>query len=184
MTVLFRGKPACECLAKWLPVYERELRETGNLVGDLQLFQLNGTAAASAGTHTGGAYDVTDPKDVDSNQGDVLIGRSMGSSEWLRTTAQGFSVGHRHGILRGCPHNIGGRYQIVKLDAGFNGLKGDGPDDGPRPIGMTRTWQEGIAWARARQRRRVLNARLAVLREQKAKVVRQLDRVRGKRDAL
>lgn len=170
MAIIFRGKPACRCLRRWLPVYERELQETGNLVGELLLYQLNGNAPASANTHTGGAYDVTDPKDVDSNQGDVLIGRLMGSAEWLRTTAQGFSVGHRHGILRGCPHNSGGRYQIGLLDNGFNGLKGNSPDDGPRPLGMQRSWREGIAWAKARQRARRRRARLKALREQRAKI--------------
>lgn len=173
MTTLFRGEIACRCLARWLPVYERELRETGNLgqTEVLRIFQLIGDAAVSGNTHLGGgAYDVTDGR---SDQGDVLIARQMGSSEWLRTKAQGFTTDHRHGLLRGCPHNTHGGYQIVALDAGFNGLGAGGrggPDDGPRPLGMRRTYKEGIAWARARQKARKRRARIAKLRAQRAAI--------------
>lgn len=31
MSVMFRGKPACECLAEWLPAYEAELIARGAL---------------------------------------------------------------------------------------------------------------------------------------------------------
>lgn len=165
MTVMFRGMPACECLAEFLPVYERELQETGNLVGPLKIYQLIGDAAASASTHQpGGAYDVTDGTP---SQADVLIARQMGAAEWLRTPPT-FSPLHRHGVLRGCPHNAGGRYQIAALDAGFNGLGSGGrggPDDGPRDFEV-RTWREGIAWAKRRQRVRVIDAKIADARKE------------------
>lgn len=163
MSVIFRGLPACECLARWLPVYERELQETGNLVGDLRIFQLIGDAPASGPTHKpGGAYDVTDGTP---SQADVLIGRQMGAAEWLRVPPA-FSTVHRHGVLRGCPHNAGGRYQIGALDAGFNGLGTGGrggKDDGPRDFEI-RTWQEGIDWAKKRQRVRAINAKIEAAR--------------------
>jgi len=178
MTVIYRGKPACECLAKWLPVYERELRETGNLQGDLVVYQLNGNAAESAGTHTGGAYDVTDGRP---DQGDVWIGRQMGAAEWLRTPPK--FVTHRHGVLRGCPHNHGGRYQIGLLDQGFDGLVGNAPDNGPRNF-QPRTWQEGIKWARRRQRRRWAARKLTKLRAEKAKLQATINRLRKLRSDL
>jgi hypothetical protein len=180
MTYYFRGKPCCYCLYKWLPVYERELQETGNLVGELQIYQLNGTAEASAGTHTGGAYDVTDPDAGLSNQADVMIGRQMGAAEWARTAAQGF-VPHRHGILRGCGHNHGGRYQLDLLRQGYNGLKGNAPDDGPK-VHVYRTWKQGIAWAKARQKMRRRRARIKMLREQRAKITSTIQRLLGKKD--
>lgn len=169
-TIIFRGKPACRCLAKWLPVYERELQDLELLVGELQIFQLNGTAEASAGTHTGGAFDIVDLPGTF----DVMIAREMGApATWLRGPAQGFIV-HLHGILRGCPHNRGGAYQIDAVDDGFNGLgKGGrgGPDDGPQ-VTSRRTWEEGIAWAKARQAERVRKAKLARLRERRRKITR------------
>jgi hypothetical protein len=60
---------------------------------------------------------------------------------------------HTHGVLRGCPHNGPARYQIAAVDAGYNGLGhlGHGArDNGPRPLSH-RTWEEGIAWAKALQ---------------------------------
>lgn len=183
MTVMFRGLPACECLAKWLPVYERELQETGNLVGTLRIFQLIGDAAASGNTHLpGGAYDVTDGTP---SQADVLIGRQMGAAEWLRQPPT-FSTLHRHGVLRGCPHNAGGRYQIGALDDGFNGLgKGGrgGPDDGPRNFEV-RTWQDGIAWAKKRQRVRAINAKIAQARAEKGEIDVQIDALREQKTTL
>lgn len=178
MTLYFRGLPACECLIKWLPVYERELQETGNLVGPLKIFQLIGSAPASADTHKpGGAYDVIDGTP---SQDDVLIGREMGAAEWLRQPPT-FSPLHRHGVLRGCSHNTGGRYQIAALDAGFNGLGTGGRggrDDGPRNFEV-RTWQEGIAWAKRRQRVRELDAKIAGAR---AEIEAYNDQIAAARD--
>lgn len=139
----FRGFPACSCLVEWLPVYEAELQRRGVLSGSLRIYQLIGGAEASGGTHaTGGAFDITDLV----GETDVWVARQMGAdASWARTAAQGFTP-HIHGVLTGCPHNGPARYQIDKVRAGLNGLKGDAPDDGPRPL-SGRTWQQGIAWA-------------------------------------
>lgn len=146
----FRGKPACQCLVEWLPVYERLLIHRGVLPagGRLTIYQLIGKAAASASTHSkGGAFDISNlPGNLD-----VVLARQMGAdATWHRTRAQGFSVAHLHGVLTGCIHNKPARYQITAVRAGFNGLgwRGrKGKDDGPRPL-SGRTWREGIAWAK------------------------------------
>ena len=144
MTVTFRGKPACECLAAWLPAYERVLLARGIIRESIDIMQLIGGAEASAGTHsTGGAYDIRQVSDAA-----IKIAREMGAAAWHRTPAQGFAT-HQHGVLNGCPHNAPARYQIAALAAGYNGLgragRG-GPDDGPAPRTL-RTWTQGIAWA-------------------------------------
>jgi hypothetical protein len=141
----FRGFPACECLAEWLPVYEAELQRRDLLAGNLPIYQLIGGAAASGGTHaTGGAFDISDLVGDE----DVWVARQMGApATWARTRAQGFTP-HLHGVLRGCPHNGPARYQIADVENGWNGLAGSSRalDDGPRPI-PGRDWREGIAWA-------------------------------------
>lgn len=152
---LYRGRVACDCLIQWLPVFEREAQERGIITGQLQITQLVGTAAASAGTHKGGAFDIweTDPRLV-------RLARKMGApATWIRTKAQGFTP-HTHGVLRGCPHNEPARYQITAVDAGYNGLgKGGmgGKDDGSPKPPPKRTWVQGIAWAKKRQDSRLVS---------------------------
>lgn len=150
--VTFRGKPACPCLATWLPAYEAELQRRGLLVGPLKLYQLIGGAAASGGTHAdGGAYDTAFIGDEA-----IRVARDMGAdATWHRRLGWDGHGGmeHVHGVLTGCPHNGPARYQIDAVKAGYNGLGFGGHaarDDGPRPL-SGRTWQEGLAWAR-RQR--------------------------------
>ena len=158
----FRGKPACDCLARWLPAYEAELQARGILEGPLHIYQLIGGAAASAGTHsTGGAFDLTDlPGDRD-----VWVARQMGAdATWARGAP---FIPHLHGVLRGCPHNGPARYQIDAVDDGYNGLGTGGrggPDDGPRPL-MGRTWQQGVAWHNAHTKARRKAARDKALRQ-------------------
>lgn len=144
----FRGKNACDCLVQWLPVYEAKLLELGVIVNSLDIFQLTGTAAASAGTHTGGAFDIAQTQDLA-----IWVARQMGAdATWHRPynwNGKG-GVAHTHGVLRGCPHNAGGRYQIAAVDEGYDGLGSGGRggrDTGPRPL-SGRTWQQGIEWAR------------------------------------
>lgn len=149
MTVMFRGRRACTCLAAWLPVYEAELLRRGVIKHSIDIYQLVGGAAASAGTHaTGGAFDI-----AQTSREAIAVARQMGAdATWHRTPGQGFTS-HTHGVLRGCPHNNPARYQIDAVDAGYNGLgRGGrgGKDDGPRPLSK-RTWREGIAWAKAQQ---------------------------------
>lgn len=145
--VMFRGRRACPCLVEWLPVFEAELLRRGVIKRNIDIAQLIGGAAASAGTHSrGGAFDIWQ-RDLTT----IKVARQMGAdATWKRTPAQGFSY-HAHGVLRGCPHNAPARYQIGAVDAGYNGLgRGGrgGKDDGPRPL-SGRTWKEGIAWAKA-----------------------------------
>lgn len=149
--VTFRGKPACPCLAKWLPVYEAELLRRGLIKQSLDIYQLIGGAAASAGTHTkGGAYDVAQVSDLE-----IKIAREMGAAAWHRPKNWDGAGGieHHHGVLNGCPHNSPARYQISAYLAGYNGLGhlGHGaPDNGPHVMPL-RTWQSGITWAKALQ---------------------------------
>ena len=144
----FRGKPACSCLIAWLPIFEAELLRRGVIRWNIDIAQLIGGAPASGGTHsTGGAFDVWQRDTVT-----VQVAREMGAAAWSRTRAQGFDP-HTHGVLNGCPHNSPARYQIAALAAGYNGLgKGGrgGKDSGPMPRKL-RTWQQGIAWAKAQQ---------------------------------
>lgn len=145
----FRGKPACSCLLKWLPVYEAELKRRGVIKYNLDVYQLIGGASASAGTHSGGgAFDLGQTQPVA-----IAVARAMGAdATWVRRKSQGFDDDHLHGVLRGCPHNGPARYQIAAVDAGFNGLGAGGRggrDDGPARY--RRTWKQGIAWAKTQQ---------------------------------
>ena len=163
----FLGKPACDCLAAWLPAYQAELQARGILPADktLTVYQLIGGAPASGGTHaTGGCFDV---KQDDPAM--VRVARKMGAdATWFRPTnwdGKG-GIAHIHGVLTGCPHNGPARYQIEAVLSGGNGLgKGGmgGKDDGPRPLFM-RSWQEGIKWHRAQSRRRKIGVILKSLR--------------------
>lgn len=145
MVITFRGFPACECLAEWLPWVEKLQLHRRIIQYNIDIYQLIGGASASAGTHSkGGAFDV-----AQATWGALEVYRQAGAdASWRRTTQQGFSVTHAHGVLRGCPHNTPARYQIDAVDAGYNGLGAGGRggrDDGPRPLSK-RTWQQGIEW--------------------------------------
>lgn len=145
----FRGYPACSCLIAWLPAYEAELKRRGILkTGSLRIYQLIGGAAKSGGTHaTGGAFDLLDLPGGD----DIWVARQMGAdATWSRSYNWDNRNGmaHVHGVLTGCPHNGPARYQINDVRRGLNGLANHGKDTGPRPL-SGRTWQEGIAWAKA-----------------------------------
>lgn len=142
----FRGKPACECLVKWLPVYEAELLRRGEIKFCIDVYQLIGGASASAGTHaTGGAYDIAQDSETA-----IWVARKMGAAAWARTAAQRFTP-HQHGVLVGCPHNGPARYQIDEYNRGENGLTGPARDDGTRVVPLP-TWREGIAWAQTLQK--------------------------------
>ena len=146
-TVWFRGKPACPCLAEWLPVFEAELIRRGVIKQSIDIAQLIGGAAASGGTHaSGGAFDIWQRDDVT-----VWTARQMGADAcWARTTGSFATNQHCHGVLTGCPHNGPARYQIDEVRAGGDGLVGNYPDTGPRPL-SGRTWEQGIEWARQQQ---------------------------------
>jgi len=145
----FRGYPACACLIEWLPAYEAELKRRGILkTGSLRIYQLIGGAKASGGTHsTGGAFDILDLPGGD----DIWVARQMGAdATWSRPYNWDNRKGmaHVHGVLTGCPHNGPARYQITDVKKDLNGLANHGKDTGPRPL-SGRTWEQGIAWAKA-----------------------------------
>lgn len=151
MTTTFRGRTACQCLAEWLPVYEQELLDLGVIKHSIDIFQLIGNAKASAGVHAkGGAFDIAQTQPLA-----IEVARQMGAdATWPRMWTNNV---HTHGVLRGCPHNGPARYQIDAVDAGYDGTGRGGRgarDTGPRPL-SGRTWEQGIAWATARQAARV-----------------------------
>ena len=177
----YRGRQACDCHTKWLPVYERELLDRKVIKVELDIFQLIGGAPQSGGTHTtGGAID-TGQVQAEA----IAVARQMGAdASWHRPYNWDGDGGmeHAHLVLTGCPHNAPARYQIDAVRAGFNGLgRGGrgGPDDGPRPL-SGRTWQEGIAWARNLQKRRGVKAELRAARAKAARLSRRLTRLREK----
>lgn len=156
----FRGFTSCDCLAKWLPVFERLLVLEGYIKQSIDILQLTGDYAMSGGNHrAGGVFDI---KQYDTRI--VAIAREMGApATWLRNMnyANG-SPGntHTHGVLTGCDHNWPAAYQIPAQRRGYNGmgqgwyggqyLWGYGGKD-PHPDPKTyRTWTQGIAWAEAR----------------------------------
>lgn len=152
MSIKFRNRKACRCLATWLPAYEAELLRRGVIKHNIDIFQLIGSNPKSAGTHkSGGAFDIAQTTDEA-----IEVARLMGAdATWLRPLNWDGKGGieHTHGVLRGCRHNAPARYQVTAVDAGFNGLGHlgqGGPDTGPRPLSK-RTWKEGIAWARTQR---------------------------------
>ena len=178
----FRGRPCCDCLATWLPVYERELLDRGLIKVQLDVYQLIGGAAASAGTHaTGGAFDIGQYSTEA-----LRVARQMGAMTWARGLPA-FSTPHAHGVLKGCPHAAASaQRQVVEGEAGGDGLVGSAPDDGPR-VGILwplRTYSEGIRWAKRLQRRRVLTTKIRAQRAALVRGRRRLARLIKRREAL
>lgn len=152
----FRAKVACDCLAAWLTAAERLGLARGLIKYELDIIQLTGTSAASAGTHSaGGAFDVKQRTTAWSH-----LFREMGAAAWPRTGADWVNNEHLHGVID-CPHNAPAAYQIPAYWRGYSGLGqatsgtykgmwGYGSKD-PDPWRPTtrRTWQQGIAWADA-----------------------------------
>lgn len=164
MSTTFRNRLACDCLAEWLPVFEQELLDVGEIKHSIDIYQLIGGAAASGGTHaTGGCFDI-----AQSSPRAIAIARAMGAdATWFRPRNWDGRGGmpHTHGVLTGCPHNGPAAYQITAVRDGFNGLgRGGrgGKDTGPRPL-SGRTWKQGIEWAKKRQnKRRGIKAKVAL----------------------
>src|SRR6188768_592910 len=93
------------------------------------------SVGASAMTHAGeGVIDVTGA-DLDAI---VVAMRQVGFVAWHRTPAQGF-VHHVHGVAVGEPLlHPQAQTQVDSYLAGYNGLRGNGVDDGPRDwVGIT-----------------------------------------------
>lgn len=163
--VTFRGLPACPCQVTWIPAVERYLQVLGVLDDGEQLIlaQLIGGFGGSGGTHGdkdahgnitagGGATDVW----VTGAKADKVVaaGRQMGAdASWHRPPNWDGDGGseHDHLVLRGCPHLTQAAVaQIIAVDHNGDGLVGDAPDPGPRPLSK-RTWRQGIEWARAQE---------------------------------
>lgn len=156
----FRSRKTCKCVAEWLPHYEAELIAAGVIKASVDIYQLQGGAPKSGGTHTaGGAIDLAQYSPLASR-----IARQMGAAHFPRPFNWDNDNGGAHGhlVLVGCPHNAPARYQIAALNEGFNGLgRGGrgGPDTGPRagvrwPL---RTWEQGIVWQNTQEASRRKN---------------------------
>lgn len=156
-----RGLPCCSCSAEWLPEFELTLADLGIKV---RFTQLDGTYAASAGTHAGGAFDlvVTDRGKRSLNaayRAVVKRARQMGASAtWERPynwNGRG-GIRHIHGLLNGCPHlSSAALHQQAEVKSGRNGLANRAKDTGYRlKSGLLpkRTWRQGIAWARKKRK--------------------------------
>jgi len=158
----FRGLPACPCQVAWIPELEIELRRLGIIQGNLAIAQLIGLYEASGSTHGdpngaglrkgGGVTDFW----LTGHTADqaVAVMRQMGADPtWRRGPNWDHDGGseHIHSGLRGCPHRtVQALAQEWAVDHNGDGLVGDAPDPGPRPL-SGRTWREGIAWAHQQQ---------------------------------
>lgn len=145
----FRGFPACPCQAVWIPAFERHLQRLGIIDGPLSIAQLIGFFAGSGSTHTGGGASDFWLLGAIADRA-VAEARQMGADPtWHRLEGwdNGSGDEHVHSVLRGCPHlSLSAKAQIIAVDNNGDGLLGDLPDPGPRPL-SGRTWQEGIDWA-------------------------------------
>ena len=170
----YDGKPACECLAAWLPIFEATIGRSPHW------FQLVGDAPASAGFHRSGGSADSEPL----SDGELRIARNMGAAAWNRWWTDNY---HAHLRLNDCPHNSIGQPQVADLNAGRDGTgplydNAGVPDNGPRdgvhwPL---RTWREGIEWANELQEERDM----ATYGPQILELVKRIDerdRVRGER---
>lgn len=89
-----------------------------------------GGVAASAGTHDGGGAVDLAPYDAARK---VLELRRTGFAAWHRTAIPGLWPEHVHAVLIGNARlSSGARAQVAEYLAGYDGLKGDGRDTGPR----------------------------------------------------
>lgn len=155
----FRGLPACPCQVEWIPAFEAELRRRGLIQGNLAIAQMIGLYEGSANTHGdpngeglrkgGGETDFWLTGTL--AEAAVVVARQMGADPtWHRLPNWDHAGGseHVHSGLRGCPHRtveaVGQEYAV---DHNGDGLVGDAPDPGPRPL-SGRTWKQGIEWAK------------------------------------
>lgn len=145
---------ACPDMVTWFATYDALQVFRGR--GHATVYQAQGTAtAASAGTHSCGStidlkYVGTDP---------IMDAREMGGWFWPRLWSLGWPKYDSNGNLQGehvhggisCGHNSCNQYQADAYRLGYNGLGLNGLAAGdplPKPK-VRRTWQEGIAWAKA-----------------------------------
>ncbi len=138
---------ACVHLAEWLQVYDALQVARGR--GHVTYYQTMGGADASAGTHLcGSAWDMAYTGDAP-----IMDAREMGAADWPRLHSLGWPANlgeHVHGLIS-CGDNSCNAYQYTAYWLGCNGLglNGQGGTDPlPKPS-QRRTWQDGIAWAKA-----------------------------------
>ena len=98
-------------------------------------YQGGGGDINSAGTHDGGGVVDLSTRGLSSAQKRAMVGalREVGFAAWLRTPAQGPWVEHVHAVLGGHPKLApAAARQWTSYTRRRDGLKGNGPDDGPR----------------------------------------------------
>lgn len=129
----------CTCVVQVLETAEEEMLLRGLIQDSLDIYQLQGTASASAGTHSKpGAYDIgqDSPEQID-------VQRLCGGDGQPRTTSQGFAVKHCHGFAQGCTHGSPGLLsQKRQWNNRQNGLISHGPIQGRWP---TKNWNTAVA---------------------------------------
>ena len=173
---------ACPDVAEWLVWYERLQLARGRLVRNLDVYQLWGDSSKSGGTHTcGSAVDC-----LDLGEGGIDDAREMGGRGWRRVTSLGWLGGDHDHIVIPCGCNGCNAYQLTACEAGYNGLGylGRAGRDPHKQPSRWRTWQQGIAWARAEitrlqeddmptldEVRAVIRAELAPIREDAARTI-------------
>lgn len=145
---------------KWLTAYQDEALRRGYLKQGLDIEQTIGGAPASAGTHllVNGKACCIDTADWSAEM--VNLARAMGAdATWHRKKNWDNRGGseHCHINLRGIVNRYA-NYQYDSpsfgVDHGHNGLANGAKDDGPRPLSR-RTWEEGIAWAKAQAKPKI-----------------------------
>lgn len=135
------------------------LTKTAERLGyDLTLMQGSyngGGVAASGGTHDGGGTVDLDPYDQVRKVREL---RRTGFAAWFRPARSGVWGAHVHAVLIGNARlSPAAADQVAEYLAGFDGLAGDGRDQGPRDyVGHRFTWRTGA--------RRITRARAALER--------------------
>ena len=140
----FRGGYTCVCLVTIIPLIEKEMIAKGIIKHSIDVHQwgYRNDVSASAGTHAeAGVLDVAQYSDAA-----LKVWREWGVEMQHRTKAQGFSMAHGHGVVKGCTHRSNAAYlQHVDWEKGKNGLRSHGPITGPEPKGKnTPTWQVAL----------------------------------------
>jgi hypothetical protein len=150
------GLVGCDDVIAFLELAEQLGLAMGLIQRELDLVQLVGDAADSAGVHLeGSAFDVKQRSPAW-----IKLYRMMGAAVWPREDASWAGNEHAHGVIP-CRHNRLTAYQWTAYVRGYNGL-GQGPagtryagqwgygarDDQWRPATIP-TLAQGRAWATA-----------------------------------
>jgi hypothetical protein len=136
--VWFRVGWTCPHLKAVLESAEEEMLLRGELDNELDIYQLQGGAAASAGTHSKpGAADLGQTSDAQ-----ITTLRRNGGNFQRRIPAQGFVL-HAHGFAQGCTCGSSSLLNQKRLwNRRLNGLVSNGPVMGLWP---TKNWKTAVA---------------------------------------